>query len=120
MSDLPTCRWRSPCEGRVDRIVCGSDRVLTLSRDGCIPSTTCAGCIHADKPLRRPDAKLPCIHLGSLTGETRECESCKGRVRIKLRQCTVFGKCSPNKKLPGVACCVGCPSKEVAGVQDGS
>lgn len=35
-----------------------------------------------------------CVHLGPLTGRTRDCTSCKGRVREKLYACAVHGECS--------------------------
>lgn len=49
----------------------------------------------------------PCVHLGPPTGELRDCDSCAGRVRIRLMACRVFGRCSVAKPLPGLACCAG-------------
>jgi hypothetical protein len=55
-----------------------------------------------------------CRFLGDYTGEESECETCAGRVRIKLRTCAVYGSCTEAKPLPGTACCVGCVSYKAA------
>jgi hypothetical protein len=52
--------------------------------------------------------RRPCRHAGPETGETAECPSCKGAVRVKLLSCAVHGKRTALKPLPGVACCQGC------------
>lgn len=57
----------------------------------------------------QPVAQEPCIHLGEPTGERRECDSCQGKVEIKLRACGVYGNCTTHKRIDGIACCVGCP-----------
>lgn len=49
-----------------------------------------------------------CVHLGEPTGGRVACPSCRGRVQLKLFACAVHGSCTPLKKAPGVACCVGC------------
>ena len=56
----------------------------------------------------------PCANLGDPTGETRECRTCGGHVRIKLRACTVHGACTEAKAVEGVACCQGCPDRTAA------
>lgn len=62
--------------------------------------------------VERPKAKgqEPCIHLGEPTGERQVCDTCSGKVEIKLMACDVYGKCTTYKKLDGVACCIGCPT----------
>jgi len=45
-----------------------------------------------------------CAHLGDPTGETRECESCNGRTRIKLFECAVHGSCTIGKDVGEVVC----------------
>lgn len=52
--------------------------------------------------------RQPCIRLGEPTGETQECSTCAGRVQIKLRSCTLHGKCTEATLLPQVACCQIC------------
>lgn len=50
----------------------------------------------------------PCRHLGGPTGEMVACQSCRGRVELKLFACAVHGRCTPTKPAPDVACCAGC------------
>lgn len=56
----------------------------------------------------RPPLPLPCIHLGSATGEIKPCTSCPGSVGIKLFNCAKFISCTLAKKVPNVPCCEGC------------
>jgi len=53
--------------------------------------------------------RIACVHLGEATGEEVACSTCQGNVRIKTLACEIYGKCSPVKKLDGIACCVSCP-----------
>ena len=53
-----------------------------------------------------------CRHLGAPTGETTECTSCGGKVKLKLFNCATYGQCTVGKPVDGLACCVGCPSYE--------
>ena len=64
--------------------------------------------------MRRSRASLPCTHLGEPTGQTVECQSCGGSVRLKVRACAVHGTCTEGKKVDGHACCQGCPDRKVA------
>jgi hypothetical protein len=48
-----------------------------------------------------------CQYLGSLDSE-KECDSCQGKVRIKLFACAVHGQCSIGKALHGIATCSSC------------
>lgn len=52
---------------------------------------------------------LTCIHLGTPTGQTRLCPSCRGGVQVKLFGCAVHGQCTQARPLEGVACCKDCP-----------
>ncbi len=65
---------------------------------------------------RRPVAPIakgkPCLHLGQPTGELVECKTCSGRVQLKVFECSKFGRCTPAKKVDGVACCDGGKCKE--------
>lgn len=49
-----------------------------------------------------------CIHRGD-TIRTELCPSCKGKVQVKIYQCSQLGECTLAKKVEGVACCRGCP-----------
>jgi len=50
-----------------------------------------------------------CVHLGGPTGELAICDSCTGRVQLKVMSCGVHGGCLPGpKRSPGVATCRGC------------
>lgn len=64
----------------------------------------------------RPEAvELPCRHLGVDLGETAECGSCNGRVRLKLHACSrhtlaVLGPQRASNRA--VACCAECKDYE--------
>jgi hypothetical protein len=53
----------------------------------------------------------PCLHLGPEVRQ-QECQECRGKVRMKIYACEVFGECSLGKPLAGVQYCVGCPRYE--------
>lgn len=56
---------------------------------------------------KREATKIPpCIYLGKRTGESKECQECKGKVEVFLFECKKFGKCSIKKDV-GEACCNG-------------
>lgn len=49
-----------------------------------------------------------CKYLGSATGNTPQCLSCQGTVRIKTFACAVHGECTTHKPITNVACCMSC------------
>lgn len=51
----------------------------------------------------------PCTHRGAETGETVQCGTCRGGVKLKLFSCALHGRCTPMKKTGDIACCVECP-----------
>ncbi len=55
----------------------------------------------------------PCPLLGAPTGETVPCQSCKGTVELKVLACAhpKHGRCTPTKKVDGIACCLGCADR---------
>ena len=52
----------------------------------------------------------PCVHLGKDTGLRRMCPSCRGHVEVKLRECSIYGQCTTQKRIDGLACCQNCQS----------
>lgn len=56
----------------------------------------------------------PCPHFGAPTGETRQCQSCRGKVTLTVFACAVHGGCTVAKKVDGLGCCRGCPDDPVA------
>ncbi len=70
--------------------------------------------VDRERARRQPAAMLPsppkaaCVSLGKPTGEVRICESCKGKVELKVYGCSIHGVCTIGKKVDGVACCKGC------------
>jgi hypothetical protein len=46
---------------------------------------------HPSRPPRPPET---CPHRGGPTGELVPCESCGGRVMLKVYACSAFGKCT--------------------------
>lgn len=61
-----------------------------------------------EPPRRELLTLLPCVHLGEPTGETRECKTCGGSVKLKLLTCEIHGLCTVARRVDGVACCNGC------------
>lgn len=70
--------------------------------------------VDRERANRQPAAMLPsppkaaCINLGKPTGETRTCETCTGKVELKVMTCDVHGTCTIGKPVDGLACCKGC------------
>lgn len=63
--------------------------------------------------LRRQQTGLPCVHLGTATGEERLCPTCKGETQLKLFSCSIHGQCTAGRRLAdGTACCDGCPDRK--------
>lgn len=56
----------------------------------------------------REQRHLPCRDLCNQIGE-EICETCRGKVRIKVFACQVHGMCSLSENLAKLACCVTCP-----------
>ena len=54
---------------------------------------------------------IPCRHLGAAIG-IRECEGCRGRVRLKLFGCRIHGSCTRLRPVEGLCCCADCEDKE--------
>jgi hypothetical protein len=53
-----------------------------------------------------------CKHLSKPTGEKVECKTCRGKVELLVIGCTVHGKCTPGRMVPGVVCCRFCQEFE--------
>jgi hypothetical protein len=69
-------------------------------------------------PGQPPKDNADCVHRG---GELRreQCESCTGRIQVKIFACTVHSECTLGS-LPGVLRCAGCvdyqsPASRAAG-----
>lgn len=56
---------------------------------------------------RKRRSESPCVHLGN---EVRRqlCETCGGRVSIKVFSCALHGEATVGKDLHGIACCGTC------------
>jgi hypothetical protein len=54
-----------------------------------------------------PGGRPPCRQLGSVTGSV-ECDSCAGRVHLKVFRCAIHGQCTIAREVPGVTCCTHC------------
>lgn len=57
--------------------------------------------------LPKPTATGPtrCKNLGEDTGKQVICQSCGGKVQLKVFQCSVFGECTIGKRTNELACC---------------
>lgn len=58
-------------------------------------------------PSTAKNVRASCVHKGSETRK-RQCESCAGKVDIKLLRCRVHGECTSKKIFEDVASCDGC------------
>lgn len=63
-----------------------------------------------------PSPLIPdCIYRGESPGGTIPCNTCRGRVELKLYSCKVYGECTLGKKVDGVASCKNCTSRVTPG-----
>lgn len=53
----------------------------------------------------------PCIHLGNERRRV-DCESCSGRVKVKVFACDIHGECVIKKHVNGLRSCRGCADYE--------
>lgn len=53
----------------------------------------------------RPAPLPACQHLREDTGKTVLCDSCVGKVELKLFTCGAHGCCTLGKRVKGIACC---------------
>ncbi len=77
----------------------------------------CADCLKNDKRGMHLNQKksvfdphIDCAFKGKETGESVECPTCSGSVKIKIFECSQFGRCTIGKKSDGIACCKICDS----------
>lgn len=61
-------------------------------------------------PIERVKRKT-CSHLGSDLGKLVECNTCKGKVQLKVFFCDVHGECTQGKKAQGLPCCENCKDR---------
>lgn len=54
-----------------------------------------------------PGVRSACALRGAEVGREL-CPTCKGKVLVKTFACEAHGRCTVARRLPGVACCVGC------------
>lgn len=118
---LRAIKRRSP-DGRVLCFCDACGRTCKIKGD---PAKFGRMCVKpGDGPVRIPaQARVPCQHLGKPTGAMQECDTCRGKAKIKLFACAVHGQCSIGKALPGIATCASCqdysPSKRDEDADDG-
>src|SRR4051794_4345291 len=107
----PSCRWRAG-PALHDRSPCTSPKVHAPHG---VTEETCRACYCRDHPaVEQPEPIPPCMHRGAATGETRVCQSCAGRVEVKLFACALHGACSLIRAVDDAACCVRCPDRRAA------
>lgn len=53
------------------------------------------------------DVSQPCVHRGNEL-RTTECESCNGRVLLKVFACEVHGECTVQRRVGETAVCLNC------------
>jgi hypothetical protein len=52
-----------------------------------------SGALPPAAPVPGPAAG-PCPHRGPFTGDYADCQTCKGRVRLKVYECAAHGRCT--------------------------
>jgi hypothetical protein len=94
-----------------------------------MPVITCPHCGRKSLPnaeafhcrcQARQKPKPPCKFLGKPTSDKIECESCKGKVMLKLSECFIKGRCLPKSKFekPPTNQCHGCQSYQAKSETD--
>lgn len=60
--------------------------------------------------MRSPETRenTPCRHRGGSVGSV-ECESCSGKVSVKVFGCELHGRATIRQRIDGAACCQTCP-----------
>lgn len=98
METLKPCRWRGP--GRGGRFTCRSNRLIGGAAG--VSAEFCNGkCPYVDhEPVAGPALRNagPCAYLRGETGELENCDSCAGRVRLKVFNCELHGAIVPDRK----------------------
>lgn len=56
----------------------------------------------------RPRREQPCQHQGAETGETKQCGTCPGSVKVKVFGCALHGGCTLRKHVATLHCCATC------------
>lgn len=84
--------------------------------EGLVSFTTSMPVVRKPAKIRAPKVKPrgPCAYLGKPTGELQECQTCIGRVSLKVFECAVHGTCTLGKPVEGRGCCRGCNEYEAA------
>lgn len=90
-------------ELREEQWTCTSCGRTTPKRKDNPPAANCRSV-----PIpRRTVAPLTCVHRGAVTRE-ESCESCKGKVRIKVFACELHTECHLSRKELAVRSCLTC------------
>ncbi len=55
---------------------------------------------------------LPCVHLGTQTGERVGCGTCSGRTELKIFACARHSRCTIARQVKDLACCATCPDQQ--------
>ena len=82
-------------DGRMKKVPCREDEIIL-----------CGFCDN-DKVKRGP-----CKHRGEATSERRECDSCTGKVKIKVFECEIFSRCTIFKDVGLPVCYNSCERYE--------
>lgn len=80
-------------------------------QDEPIPARTKEVRAHCPKLKGKPQPNN-CNHRGESKRKV-ECDSCGGKVQIKVFVCEVHGECTLEKKIENLATCKGCPDRTV-------
>lgn len=62
-------------------------------------------------PTAPREPRTDCRHFGAEL-RRQQCETCCGKVVLKVFACALRGECTPEKPLAGVPCCGGCHQYE--------
>lgn len=110
MTSLPRLPMLFPCSNyRYD----GKKHGCSIHGE-CVPiqqGPDLSGCPDFHNPyVQKPpmQQKKWCSHLGQPTGAKELCNTCTGRVELKVFACAVHGTCTVARRVPGQACCNGC------------
>lgn len=120
IASLPECRWRGPLN-QFGRVACNSVKIIKPPEG--VPPSVCKLCSLANHappelPAAPPAASsaaaqvvdLRCRHRGDEVRQ-EQCDTCAGRVMIKIFACELHQQCSLVKQLDGVVKCETCSDR---------
>jgi len=95
-------------------IRCKCGREYGMCRDVCACGNVLLACLeHSDCNGAQWEIGSPCSHRGESTRSV-ECNSCRGRVRVKVFACDLHEECTIKKRAGELKTCLGCTDHAIS------